>query len=229
MTEETSTPPRTSYSWSETWIKALTQPAVETYESIVNDPQAGVQRALFWVALAALIAYAVSSLLGLVFGSPFGYLPLLEEDTTDLLATRTTGVGTLLCGALGAVVGAVLVLIVIVALVNLVAKALGGSGAFDRLIYAWAAIAAPVSLISSVLASIPFVNCVTPLLGIYVIVLEVIAVKATHRFGWGSAIAATLLVPVGIVLLLTCVVVALLVVLGPVIGNVFSNIVEGLQ
>lgn len=229
MAEETNAPPATSYSWSETWIKALTQPTVEAYQAIVNDPQASVKRAVSWVALCALIAYVVLSVLQLVLGSPFSYLPLLGEDTTDMLARQAANLSALICGAPVAVIGSVLGLTIGVALVNLVARALGGSGSFDQLIYAWAAIAAPVSLASSVLAAIPFVNCVTPLLGIYVIVLEVIATRAVYGFGWGRAIVANVIVPVTLLVLLACVVVAILVILGPVIGNVFSNIVEELQ
>ena len=56
------------------------------------------------------------------------------------------------------------------------------------------------------------------------IVLNVTAVKAVHRFGWGEAIGASLL-PAAL-LLIPIIVIAVLLLMGPVIGNIFSNIVE---
>ena len=49
------------------------------------------------------------------------------------------------------------------------------------------------------------------------------AVKAVNQFGWGKAIASSVL-PLALILVPVAVI-AILLLLGPVIGNVFSNIV----
>jgi hypothetical protein len=78
----------------------------------------------------------------------------------------------------------------------------GGRGTFDQLAYAIAAIVAPFYLVSAVLtllSAIPAVGfcfgLVGLLAGLYVLVLEVMAVKGVNQFGWGQAIAS-LLIPV---------------------------------
>jgi len=65
-------------------------------------------------------------------------------------------------------------------------------------------------------------------LGIYALVLQVTAVKAVNRFGWGQAAGSVLLPFVVIVFVCGCIVAAGLAVLGPVIGNVFNDINQGL-
>jgi hypothetical protein len=60
-------------------------------------------------------------------------------------------------------------------------------------------------LISSVLSPIPFVGaCLGPLLGIYGFVLNVMAVKAVHRFDWGRAILTSLSILIIVALLACC-------------------------
>jgi hypothetical protein len=87
-----------------------------------------------------------------------------------------------------------------IGIVQLIAKMFGGHGTFDQLAYAMAAILTPFSLISGVLtllSAIPYVgSCfgiVSLLAGLYVLVLEIMAVKGVNQFGWGQAIASLLL------------------------------------
>jgi hypothetical protein len=66
------------------------------------------------------------------------------------------------------------------------------------------------------------------LIGIYVLVLEVMAIKGVNQISWGAAIG-TLFIPLLVVVCICgCVVIASLMILGPVIGNVFSTINQSL-
>ena len=105
---------------------------------------------------------------------------------------------------------------------------LGGTGTYAKLAYAFAAYLAPLTLVSSFISAIPLVNCLTLPIAIYGIVLNVIAVKAVHQFGWGKALASSVLVFAGILLVVAVGVIVILALLGPAIGTVFSNIVEGI-
>jgi hypothetical protein len=67
--EIANSPQAPSYSWSEVWIKALTRPSVETYQSIVNDPRARPNRAYIWVAVAGLIGYVIATALQIIWGT----------------------------------------------------------------------------------------------------------------------------------------------------------------
>ena len=107
-----------------------------------------------------------------------------------------------------------------------VAGALGGTGSYSKLAFAFAAYLAPLSVISSVLGLIPYVNCLAFPLGIYGIVLNVTAVKAVNQLSWGKAIAASVVILAGVVIGVACLTIVILALLGPAIGNVFSNIIQ---
>jgi hypothetical protein len=124
---------------------------------------------------------------------------------------------------------------VFVALVQWIAKMFGGKGNNDKLAYTAAAIAAPYSLVSGVfvlLSAIPYVGfcfrIILALAGLYIIVLEIMAVKAVNQFGWGQAIGSYF-IP-GLTLLLICCCVAAIVgsITGLALGNVWSTINQSL-
>jgi hypothetical protein len=90
------------------------------------------------------------------------------------------------------------------ALLQWIARLFGGTGDFNALFNAFAAYSAPMSIISSIFGAIPIPavsGCIAAIIGIYNLVLSVIAVQAINRFGYGKA-AATVLIPFA--LLLTC-------------------------
>ena len=64
---------------------------------------------------------------------------------------------------------------------------------------------------------------------VYALVLQIIAIRAVFGFGWGKAIVAAWVVPLALVACLAIVAISMLVLLGPAVGNVFSNIVEQLS
>jgi hypothetical protein len=80
---------------------------------------------------------------------------------------------------------------------------------------------------------VPYLNICTGLisfgLSIYAIYLQITAVKAVNRFGWGAAAGSVLLPGFVIAFVCGCLVVVTLMLLGPMIGNVFSGINQSLQ
>ena len=139
------------------------------------------------------------------------------------------------CGAPIAAVISVVFFAIFVGVVQLVAKMFGGRGTFDQLAYVLAAITAPFSLISSVLtllAAIPFVGLcfgiIALVAGIYVLVLEVMAIKGANQFGWGQAIGSLFLPLVVLICCLSVGVISIMSVLGPAISDTFNSINSGL-
>lgn len=194
--------------WLEVWILALTQPSVPAYERIINDPAATSARAYTWILVTALIGYGISAFFQLAGDS------------------EVAQGGLLVCGAPVAAVLSVGGFIIAAGLINIVARALGGSGTYPQLACAMAAYVAPLSLISSVISPLRVLGLLIVPLGLYGMALNVIAVKATHRFGWGEAIASS-----AVILALACAaaaLIALLAVMGGGIEDVFSNIVDQL-
>jgi hypothetical protein len=195
---------------------------VATFEGLVQDPNATERRAYTWIFVSALIGLAISALLGIVFGTS---TPESPEATGVMVGSSLT---CLICGAPISAGLSVLGLMIMAGITQLIAGALGGTGTYSKLVYAFAAYTAPLTLITSVLGAIPYINFLTVPLVIYGMVLNVIAVRAVHQFGWGKAIASSVVILVGILVLVAIVVIAILLLLGPVVGNVFSNIVENI-
>jgi hypothetical protein len=186
--------------WFSVWRDAVTKPNEQTYASMVQSPNAKLTTALLWAFLSALVSSFLTSLV------PNAYLRQMMRNYNFGTQELGGGVGAFLirviCGAPIAAVIAVVFFVIGVGIVYLLARMFGGRGTFDQLAYAMAAIQAPFALVSGVLGllgAIPYVGIcfglVSLLLLIYVIVLEVMAVKGVNQFGWGQA-AASLLLPV---------------------------------
>lgn len=208
-----------SQSWNEIWIKAITQPSETSYDEIVNDPNASTRRAYSWIF--------VSSLIGFIF-----YVIVANLLGTNAMGSVDEALGSMfmviICGApIGALV-AVLGAMINAGFSQLIASALGGTGTYSKLVYAFAAYLAPLALVSYLLGAIPFINCLALPLGLYGIFLNVTAVKAVNKFGWGKAIVSSVVIWLLLLVLLSIAVIVILALLGPAIGNVFSNIMEGI-
>lgn len=222
--------PAVPTSVAEVWMKALTKPSEQTYAELANSPAANPNKAYLWVFLGALVDVGLSILIQAVFTGASGSGPQLR----DLVGGSMIA---LICVVPVLAVLAVLGFIISTALVQWVAGLFKGTGTYSQLAYVLGAISAPTALVSAVLSifyAIPFLGfCLWPvgiLLGIYVIVLSVTAVKGVNKFGWGQAIASYLLPTVVFcgLCVLPIAVIAAMRLLGPAIGNTFSTIQNSL-
>jgi len=215
----------------ETMIKAVTQPKDEGYRQIVNDPGASLGKAVLWLAVSGFLGGLFTGFVSWIFGtSAFD----MVSQYTDYDIPRTSGsflsvVTNPIGGAIGAIIGAFL----LVGLIHLVSKMLGGEGSFEKMFYASAAFTAPLGLVTSVLNAIPFIRCLTIFVSIYILVLTVIANKVVYGYDTGKAVIASI-APVLVVFLFCCCIVVIFgslfsAVLGPGIGDVFQNITNNLQ
>jgi hypothetical protein len=133
---------------------------------------------------------------------------------------------TLICGTpIIAIVGT-LFFAIFTALIQWIAKLFGGTGTNDKLAYVFAAITVPYSVLSGVfilLSAIPFVGICFRLIigiaGLYILVLQIMATKATNQLDWGRA-AGSVLIPGLVVGVLCC---CLAVVAGMAGGAAFQQ------
>ena len=226
-------PPSGVSEWFSVWRDALTKPSDQTFATIAQSPNAKLTTALLWVFLGSLVNSLFASL---VPNAMFRQM-MQNSDFGGNGFPGMVGGGfvRVICGAPIAAVISVVVFAAVIGVVQLIAKMFGGRGTFDQLAYAIAAIATPISLISSVftlLAAIPFVVYCAGLAGLllvlYAVVLEVMAVKGVNQFGWGQA-AASLLLPFFV--LCCCLTVGVLGILraaGPGINELFNSIQQSL-
>ncbi len=214
----------TPLSWIETWIKALTQPKVEAYEQIANDPDASVTRASLWVFLGMLVAMFIGLPISLALNPAMvDSLQQLNLGSSDTAGALAAAAGVMLCMVPVAGVFAVLGLMLSTAIIQLVARLLGGEGSFSQLFYTFAAFTGPITPISVLISSIPIVNCLGIFVTIYTLVLQVIAIKAVNRFGWGAAIGALLLPGLVVFAVMCCAGIAAASLLGPAIQETLQQ------
>ena len=213
----------------QTWQKALTQPNERTFAEIASSPNAKATTAFLWIFVAGLIQFFLSAL---VQGQMIRNLSQFGLDLGDL-GVRSGGslLISLLCLApLTAVVGT-LVFAIWVGVVQWLAKMFGGTGTYDRLAYAIAAIVAPYSILAgifSLLSAIPYVGLcfggILFLAGIYVLVLQVMAIKGVNGIGWGGAIGSFLIPGLVLAFLCACLFGVSLAALIPVMRETFPNL-----
>ena len=218
-------PPAPPLPWYTVWFKALTEPKVATYERLVAGPGVTLVKACLWVGLVAVVATLISFGILFVLGGSSYLDPSLQQASSSL--DFLTGSALLLvCLAPLAGVFAVVALLISAGISHLLARALGGTGAFDQLAYAFAAYSAPGSLVSS---AISFIPCLGLLLGIpfafYLLFLNILAIKAVHHLSWGRAVISSTAFLGFALVVMACGAIVILALLGPAIGNVFSNIV----
>jgi hypothetical protein len=103
----------------------------------------------------------------------------------------------------------------------------GGSGSFTTHLYLMAVIQVPVTIlggVTSILSLIPFIGLIAGLAGfglsIYTLFLIVRAIKVVHNLSTGRAIAAIVLPPIIVVVLLGC----LLTIFGSALGSLLAGV-----
>jgi hypothetical protein len=222
-----STPPAPQ-PFYQVWIKALTKPNEQTFAEMAASPNAKMTTALLWVFIGSLASFFLSSLV-----QNAAMKSLLNQYGMGGQYGDTMG-STLIQAVCGAPIVAIISTIFFaigIYIFQWIARMFGGKGTPDQLAYAMAAISAPFSIISGVfglLGAIPYIglcfSLIVLLMVIYILVLEVMAIKGVNQISWGAAIG-TLFIPTLVVLFVCgCLVIGTLMLLGPVIGDVFSTI-----
>ena len=142
-----------------------------------------------------------------------------------------TGLVGVLCGAPVFAAISVVLFAAFTGIVQWIAGLFGGRGSFEKLVYVLAAITVPFTLISALLtalSAIPFVGLcfgfVSLIAGLYVLVLEVMAVKAVNQFDWGKAAASLLLPFFAIFCCIFAVILGLASMLGPQLQDILNQI-----
>jgi len=215
------------------WTKVFTKPSEATFLEITSHPEAKARAAYIWVFIVGTLSGLINSLTQ--FTMALVGLRQVAPDLGQLPGASTTiGIGGLLAAVCGAPIAGLFSVIgfaIGVAIVQATAKFFGGQGTFDKLAYAFGAIAVPFSLISALMVplnAIPFLAfCTLPvllLLGLYVLFLEVTAIKAVHQCGWGEAAAALFLPAILIVMLCGVAFLALMRVAGPSINEILQQL-----
>ena len=238
MNEQPNTPmlpqPTGVSDWFSTWREAVTKPNEMTYAALAERPEAQtINRAFIWVFLAATVAALISGVLSAILEA--AGVATQMPGLSDLMGSAPRGAmaafGIALCGAPISGAIATLFFAIFVGVVQWVARMFGGKATFSQLAYSLAAISVPVTLISSVLT--PFstigtvgycVGGISLLLGLYALVLQLMAVKGINRFGWGQALGSYFIPGIVICGICFCLIFGLASTLGLAFSDIFDQI-----
>jgi hypothetical protein len=176
------------YSWSDVWTMVLTKPGTETFELILNDPQASRQRAFKWIFITGTIGLFIQQLVNHFklssYYAQYGY----DYPTSALFAQL--GIAVVLGG-----IFMLLVFIIGNGITQAIARALGGVGTYGEYFYVSAAYSAPLVMVNVAVTAFAGMGgvafgLVSIALTIYQLMLSVMALKAVNQFGTGRALLA---------------------------------------
>jgi hypothetical protein len=190
------TPEVRSDSVFQIWMRALTKPSAFTYADLAASPRATATTAYLWMFVASLIQFFLSTLVQRQMMNNFRLYGLDMGQFGN-----RGGIGailvSLICIAPILAALSTLMFAIITAIMQWLARMFGGTGTYDQLAYALAAIAAPLTILSGILSlfgAIPYAGLcfglVGFLVGIYILVLQLMAIKGVNHIGWGGAIGA---------------------------------------
>jgi len=230
MNEEPNAPmlPGRSPSILQTWMTALTKPNEQTFAQLAASPEAKTSTALLWVFIGSLIQSLVTFLMQ-------GRIMAQMMQDSGIQSQVGPGLVGILCGAPIAAVITVVFFSAFTGIVQWVAGLFGGKGSFEKLAYVFAAITVPFTLISALLtllSAIPYVGLcfgiVGLLAGLYVLVLQVMAVKGVNQFDWLPAAGSLLLPFIVFVCCISAGVAGLISLAGPAMQDIFNQINQSL-
>ena len=179
--------------WYEVWREVVLHPSANTFERILADPTAAPVRAYAWVAI-------VSTLIS-VFGQIF------NPDATTL---------SLLIYPIFVPIISLIGLAFEALILHWVAKRYHGQGSYHRMVYVLGAIYAPYGIIEMGLNMV-LPSVVMFLFGIFMLYLQVQAIKAAERITTSQAYW-TFTLPGLLLVVLTVFIIIALVLLGPALG-----------
>jgi hypothetical protein len=183
---------------------------------------ASASKAYTWVLITSFISYVITIGLSFLLDA---FLGTTGIEQFGFLESITSSILLVMCCAPVLSLVAVLALALNAGISQFVAGLLGGTGTYNELAYAFGAYQAPLTLITSAISVIPYLNCLGIFIGLYGIVLNITAIKAVNKFDWARAIMSSVVVIVGIFSFVAVIVIIVLALLGPAIGTVFSNII----
>jgi hypothetical protein len=161
--------------WYWVWFRALVQPSVETYKTLITDPQATPRRAYIWIFVATTVSFALYLSAGALAGR--------EDAAGQAWCMPSIGLFGLLFFIVGAWVE------------NFLADLVYGRGVYWQQAYALAAFIAPLLILVGLL--IPLQGYLFLPLAAYGVLLNILVTRAIHDLSWGQAIVAAW-VPVGV-------------------------------
>lgn len=210
------------------WVRALTRPYERTFIDMAASPNAKASTGYLWYFIGSIVSTLLAATVqGTVMKTYFSQYAGQIDMGNPLYA--------IVCGAPIAAVISVIFFAIGAAIVQWIAGMFGGRGSNDKLVYVLSNILTPYLMISgvlSLLSAIPYVGFCFGILaaigGLYILFLEVTAVKAVNQFGWGAAIASLFIPLLAIAFVCACLVAGGFALLYPAIRDTIPQLQNSL-
>jgi hypothetical protein len=227
--ETVQSPP--SQPWHRVWTDAFRNPNEAGYQALLADSNATGGRGLRWLLISNAIVYGIVVAIMAGFLLVFGLAAFTSRsnDTSPGLMLLIFA-GVLLIEYVLMVGFALIGNVFTSGIPHLIAKLLGGSGSFSKVIYLYAAINSPFLLVYITVGMLPFVNMLLLPAVFYIKYLEILAIKTVHRLTWmRAAIAVLTPVIVGIIIYSIFIILYFLLFFGlfaSQIQHIFPNLIQ---
>ena len=176
-------------STGEIWFKALTSLKAISYQKIIDQPNASLGKALYWLFLAGGFGGLIAGLVQTAFNTDmfFGIarLGMSEEFSSN-------GIIWSFLGAIVFAIGLPLVTLMNAALVKIFARIFGGKTDYGKLVYAFSAYQAPLGLVICIIGGIPTLGCLGAPLVVYWFILGILVTRSVCNIGVGKALICNL-------------------------------------
>jgi hypothetical protein len=181
------------------YLRVLTRPSAMTFAAEMG-------KAVWDIVWVQLIGYAI-------FATIISFIAIQIGLSLATLNTGTSTANTAMLGSirsieagfsLGSIISVPIGFFIGMGILFGLAKAFHGEGRFVTQCYTFLLFYVPLGIIALIISLIPFAGSfIAFAISIFEIVLSIFAIQATHRLSGGRA-TAVVLIPVGVVLLLTC-------------------------
>lgn len=158
--------------WLSIWTRAVTRPTPAAYQDLFDDPEPNRVTAMAWLITSGVIAALITMV---TYRAPV-YI----------------AAAAVLCSLPVFAVVYLALTVITARSARWIAARMGAGAPLDRLLYALAAVNAPMSILSALGYLLPdYGYIVAYALGLYWIYLTVLAVKVVTGLGWGRAVLAS--------------------------------------
>jgi hypothetical protein len=189
--------------WYALWWDVWGNPGLTSFQALLAEPDRGSTRGFIWLGVTTIVVTIINSLSAVLVAGDFRTITSQFSINFSIIY---------LCGLLLTPVFSIIGMSIGAFIFHVISKLFGGSGKWDELVFCLSGVAAPYTLFEGVMAviyllfsKIPFVVfvplVVSIVIGLYMLILYVNAIRAAENIGTGQAIG-TLLTP--LVLLGVC-------------------------
>jgi len=213
--------------WYEIWWDVWIHPGITPFQTVLNEPNHEMRRGFIWIAVTSFIVTLISFLFSALvmrnlmpdaFGST-----MFENYATYTLSS--------ICGVILSPIFAIIGISVSAGIYHWVAKLFHGKGNWTDLVFCLSAVTAPATLVGGVIGLFSLLFFQNPvilflpvlislLFAVYIIVLNVNAIRAVEDVGTWQAISTIFLPTIIVLVLVTC---CSIVTLIPIISSVVTG------